>query len=557
MTMQTKHYLAAGAAALAFTGAYAQSPMDAMALSQQDMRGTARYMSMGGAFGALGGDLTTLSQNPAGIGVYRGNEMGLTLDLDMHGAESTSVGGTQGVNKTHFFLNNIGGVLTLRLPSTACPNLNFGFTYSKGASFNRNYRGPLGALQTSMSNWMAGVANNEGVTVGDVTTTNTYDPYNPVSGYQAPWMTILAYDSYLITPEGDPDSPTWYGQFDSGTSGNAIYNVSESGGVDNFNIAFGGNINNILYWGMDFDIASISYRRSTYYEETLQNAYVEGTNGVEQVASQWGLSDYYRMSGTGFSYKLGFILKPIQEFRIGFAFHTPTYYNLSQEFSANTLYSYNGEGVKGQETNGIPGYSDLRFHTPWKIQVSAAAVIGSNFILSGEYQWSQTSKMKFNDPTYYTGYYDYGWDWYGLGDNDYYGDYGNSYRGVNQAINMYYKDQNTFRIGAEFRVTPQFSVRAGYANVSSPVKAELKNGNINVMTSGTSAGYRLDDATNYITAGLGYRTGKFYADLAYVYKHQKSTYHAFPQDAGSSVMSPAASLSFEQNQVLLSLGFKF
>ena len=52
-------------------GAMAQSPIDAYQLSQQDMKGTARFMSMGGAFGALGGDLSTLSQNPAGIGVYR------------------------------------------------------------------------------------------------------------------------------------------------------------------------------------------------------------------------------------------------------------------------------------------------------------------------------------------------------------------------------------------------------------------------------------------------------------------------------------------------------
>ena len=37
--------------------------------------GTARFMSMGGAFTALGGDISTLSQNPAGIGVFRTSEM--------------------------------------------------------------------------------------------------------------------------------------------------------------------------------------------------------------------------------------------------------------------------------------------------------------------------------------------------------------------------------------------------------------------------------------------------------------------------------------------------
>ena len=48
---------------------FAQSAIDAYNLSQSDLRGTSRFMSMAGAFGALGGDLSTLTQNPAGIGV--------------------------------------------------------------------------------------------------------------------------------------------------------------------------------------------------------------------------------------------------------------------------------------------------------------------------------------------------------------------------------------------------------------------------------------------------------------------------------------------------------
>ncbi len=61
----------------------AQSAIDAYSLSQGDLRGTARFMSMAGAFGALGGDLSTLNQNPAGIGVYRSSEIGVTVDFDM------------------------------------------------------------------------------------------------------------------------------------------------------------------------------------------------------------------------------------------------------------------------------------------------------------------------------------------------------------------------------------------------------------------------------------------------------------------------------------------
>lgn len=528
---------------------YAQSAIDAMTIGKSDMKGTARFMSMGGAFGALGGDLTTLSQNPAGIGVYRNNEVGLTVDLDVQSASSTSSEGTFKKNQTKFLLNNIGGVLTLRLPSSTVPNLNFGFTYNKTASFNRSYGGGLGSMQTSMTNWMAGMANSEGVSVADVTFTDKYNPYNPNDGgYAAPWMAILAYDSFLINPTGDEDSPVWEGQFGNGTSGTASYAMNEQGGVDSFNIAFGGNFGNVVFWGMDFDITSLNYTLSSFYQENMDGAYVESDRGIEQTTSDWSLRNYYNINGTGFAYKLGLIFRPIQEFRLGFAFHTPTYYNIGQTFGGSTDYSYNGEPFRGKDTDdGTLGYNELRFRSPWHMIVSAAGVIGKSLIISADYEWTQTSRMHFKDPAYvYNNYWDYG-----LSLNY------NSYYDVNQDISTYYKNQNTFRIGAEFRVTPKFSVRAGYANVSSPVRQATADGLTTIYTAGTRPQYSFDNATNYYCAGLGYRTGGFYADLAYVHKHQSAKWYAFDSDPQSNMRAPQADLSFASNQVVLSLGYKF
>lgn len=537
----------AGAPALAM----AQSAVDALRFSQQDMNGTARFMSMGGAFGALGGDLTTLSQNPAGIGVYRNSEIGLTMNLNMMSSNSESAGFSTKMNQTKFLLNNIGGVLTLRIPSKAVPNLNFGFTYNRTASFYRKYGGHLGNISNSMTNWMAGVANSHELTVGDVTTDRFYDPYHPEDGgYAAPWIAILGYDSYFINPEGDPDNPTWKGQFGQGTSGVANYWTAESGGVDSFNIAIGGNFGNMVFWGMDFDITSLSYNLYSRYQEVLDGAYVQSSNGVEQTTSDWSLTNYYNVSGTGFAYKLGLIFRPIQEFRVGFAFHTPTYYNLNEAFSADTDYSYNGEDFNGQTTNnGRPGTNDYRFRTPWHMIVSAAGVIGNNLIISADYEWTQTSKMHFKDPTYL--YDDYwGVSFPRVDSYDYVG-------GINDNIKEYCKNQNTFRIGAEFRVTPQFSVRAGYSNISSPVKESAANGSTVIQTAGTMPEFRFDNSTNYYTAGLGFRTGGFYADLAYVHKQQSAGWHAFTTDGIGSESSPSAHVNFTSNQVLLSLGYKF
>ncbi len=107
---------------------YAQSVTGAYTISQQDLRGTARFMSMGGAFGALGGDLSAISQNPGGIGIYRSNEVGVTFGVDAGRSQSESFGFTRNSSLTKFNLNNIGAVFTMRLPGSVMPNLNFGFT---------------------------------------------------------------------------------------------------------------------------------------------------------------------------------------------------------------------------------------------------------------------------------------------------------------------------------------------------------------------------------------------------------------------------------------------
>lgn len=69
---------------------WAQGVLDALPALTQQPQGTARYTAMGGAFGALGGDLTTIRQNPAGIGVYRSSELSVTAGLNFYNNTVTS-----------------------------------------------------------------------------------------------------------------------------------------------------------------------------------------------------------------------------------------------------------------------------------------------------------------------------------------------------------------------------------------------------------------------------------------------------------------------------------
>ncbi|MBD5280345.1 MAG: hypothetical protein HDS35_07365 [Bacteroides sp.] len=572
--------LAAGGAAMA------QSAIDGYRISQPDMKGTARFMSMGGAFGALGGDLSTLSQNPAGIGVYRSNDIGFTVDLDCQSSTSKSQGTSYNIDQTKFLLNNIGAVFTMRLPSYTFPNFNIGFSYNKGASFNRQYAGSIPSINTSLSNYIAGVSNANQLTVGDVATeynqagNMTYDPYNPpAQAYQSPWISILGYDSYLTTPSGMGEDASWYGQWGTGTSGSGMFNVQEKGSLDEYNIALGGNIANVVYWGMNFDIINLNYTLNSMWGEDLKNAYVPNNeNVVSTMDANWRMRNYYNVNGSGFNYQFGLILKPIQELRIGFAFHTPTWFNLTETFGAEVNYQY-GDGNQGTAltNNGQYGYNDMCFRTPWKLIGSIAGVIGNNFILSLDYEWTPYNKMKFSSPGSYGvggnwdygdwGYDDWGWGWdsatrayasnspkpKGFDTDDYYY--------INSDISTYYKATNTIRVGAEYRITPAFSVRAGYSYVSSPMTQNVRDDNEEIYTSGTLPSYRVDNHTNYITCGLGYKYQRFYVDMAYVYKNMNSTYHAFTPDfdanTGVSIPSPQSKLSLNNSQVVLTAGFRF
>lgn len=553
----------------------AQSAIDAYSVSRSDMKGTARYMSMGGAFGALGGDLSSLSSNPAGIGVYRSSEIGFTLDLDCQHASALSQGLRINDNQTKFLLNNIGGVATMRLGNSVVRNLNFGFTYNKGASFNRRYSGRIPNLSNSMSNYIAGIANANQLTVGDVTSTDRFDPYNPNDGgSEAPWLTILGYDSYFIFPVGSDEDTHWFGQWSDGTSGNGSFSVQEKGGIDEYNIALGGNINDIFYWGMNFDIVNVNYSKDTYWNESLTNAVIDDDESFTRTDADWTLHNAYNLNGTGFNYQLGFILRPIQELRLGFAFHTPTWYNLTESFYANTYCKYSvmrPTEVSSATNNRNMAYNDFSLRTPWKLQASVAGVIGGRFIISAEYEWVPYHGMNLSSPNY--SYGSGSWDDWGY-DYDYWdpwwapaknqdtprasrSSYYDPYEYTNKDIKNYYTSQNTIRLGAEFRVTNSFSVRAGYSFVSSPVKKNVREDKVDVVTA-LNPGYTFDNTTDYVTCGLGYRYRKFSVDLAYVYKHQSASFHAYSQDpANPTIESPKASLSLDNSQVVLSCGFRF
>ncbi len=533
-----KHILLTAVAAVAPFLLSAQTALDAYQVGQGDLRGTARFMSMGGAFTALGGDLSTLGQNPAGIGIYRSSEVGVTMDINMQSVTADAQGLSTNQKQTKVYCPSIGYIGAVNLRNAVMPYFQWGVTYGRAASFDRRYSGSIGSINSSLTNYVAGYTAAEQWTPAEL---NGYSSsYNPFYDSQAPWMSVLMYNSYGINPSND--NATNYAGLYNGTPGSAMFDVEERGYVDEYNINFGGNIMNMVYWGLGFGITDLEYTNLTYYQESFDKGTVPAASGSGRTdgAGALGVESWKHMYGTGFNFKIGAIIKPVNELRIGIAVHTPTYYNMGYEGWAQTSFNYSS-GIKGNYPNtSTTGTADdwfnWKYRTPWRLMIGAAGVIGQKAIISADYEYRPYDKMQVRDQ------------------------YGNTYADIKGDIETYYQAQNILRLGAEYRLSPNWSVRAGYSFASAPFTTATRDGMQMMYTSGpddteTQASFTTDNTTQYVTCGLGFHYGPFYIDAAYVWRHRNSTWHAFTNYDGN--VAPSASLADNQSNVVLSAGFKF
>lgn len=547
-----KRYVTAIALALP-AAMMAQTAIDAYQMSRYDLRGTARYMSMGGAFGALGGDLSTLNNNPGGIGLYRKSEIGVTMDIDMQSAKATSNTGSVNTDQTKVTVPNFGYIGSFYTGSETMPYFQWGFSYGRINSFDRHYRGGSSAVNGSLSNYIAGYTTAENWSSDQLAGSD-----ENYFSYSAPWLSMLAYNSYMIN-----QGPTGYaGLYQNGTTGVNSYDILEKGYVDEYAINFGGNVMDAVYWGIGFGITDIEYQQSAYYTEDFNNAripyqraatpaelqnpelkneIVDGqiVDGTTTGDGGFGLDSHKRITGSGFNFKAGVIVRPINEIRIGLAVHTPTYYNLTQRAFADVDYGYGyTDGpAKAYYTGSPEDYVQWKLRTPWRLMASVAGVIGSQAIVSVDYEYRPYQNMTVKDNN------------------------GNEYKDLTSDVKTYYKATNILRVGAEYRLSSSVSLRAGFAYESTPTGSEVSDGKEPVYTSnpddsGMTPSYTLDNSATYITCGLGWHHKGFYADAAYVHKHRESTF--MPYTPNSYTETPFSSkIDQNSNQIVLSIGYKF
>ncbi len=529
-------------AAFAATAARAQSAYDAANIAQKDLNGTARFVGMGGAMSALGGDISTIGTNPAGIGIYRSNDAMLTFGYSSTGTESKYDGNTFEANKNRWNFDNIGFVLSTKISNVApLRYVNFGFNYHKSKSFykNMNMQGDLRGLSQTFQmatqadgltpdywddsryghfdnpdiGWLSALGFNGWLINPDLTTTPTDFPYTDADGNQ------------IYTEDGKP----LYEDYDYYTSiaGNDVYlrdfHSRERGGIDqyDFNVAF--NVNDRFYFGITLGAYDVDYSKYTYYDEDY------GTG------AGYLLESFNWIKGAGVDLKFGTIFRPIaaSPLRIGLSVHTPVFYKLtyttgaylqSDVFIGDERVTYQ---VDTQAQLNGDMEREFQLQTPWVFNASLGYTVGNFLALGAEYEYEDYSSMKFH---YHDGeLMDYETDQ------------------VKQTL----KGVSTLRVGVEYKPIPAFSLRAGY-NYSSALHKSGAYKALPINSINTDTDYANNRALNTFTLGIGYRGSWLYADLAYKYDTYKSDFYPF-----ENVDLTAAEVTNTRSQVLLTIGTRF
>jgi len=474
---------------------FAQVPLytaDAVRFSQTNGGGSARFVGLGGANVSLGGDISSISGNPAGLGFYNRSVWAFSPVLRIgeysaryEGQRTDNIGG-------NFQIPNMGMVFHNRFEEYAGSKWvsgSFGLAINQKESFynNINYRGTVeqssdGIINDFTESALFPFLDDSGLRVfnsrseiADVANSDSY--------------TYLAYQTYLLQTFTTTDDNYLVDRYDyDGNSDSYLTqtatqneNIDSYSGLTTLDVSYGANYNDKLYLGAALNVNFLNYRQVRDFRESPDNSFL---NYME-------LNEETTISGTGAAFTIGAIYKPLNIVNLGFSYTTPTFISLTetQEISMESFFNYNPEtdeeniSYDEEILNEVPAYS-LRL--PQKISVGATAFISKYGFITADLEYVDYSSARYSSTN---------------------GAFNGDAPEVGNDL------QNTFnlKVGAEARWNI-LRARAGFAYFDNPYRSFEKNrqsisGGIGIMKSNgffVDATYRLSSFNNpTITAYAG------------------------------------------------------
>jgi hypothetical protein len=488
---------------------YAQYSQDAIRFSTFQTGSTARIKALGNATTAIGGDLSSVSGNPAGLGFFTKSELSITPEFNKFGANSSYLGQASSSNSNTLNFNNASAVLYSRLNTPAGASkdegwlsLNFGASYNRTNDFYQtiNYSGNNTA--NSITNYYANLANSQGVSFTDPYALQDYAyAHGLIDQYPVKPATTPATNTFLsnvFNDRGAPNSPV-----------NQSNSITREGGQTEFSLAMGANYSNKLYLGIGIGITSIRYNSINTFTEGGTASVLNSSNVAVNSNYVSSYTQNQATTGSGFNARIGFIYKPDPAFRIGATLTTPTWYTINDDYSEglNTQYK---TGATGTYANGPNDYQlTYNFHTPLKVSGGLAIFAGNLGFITGDVEYVDYSSVKIDDTDGYNA------------SND------------NHDIKTLYRSTVNAHVGAEVKLD-QLYLRGGYGIQGNPQRysgSDLKT----------------------ISGGLGYRFMNYYIDATYANVQGSQT--LMPYTVSSA--QPQANIDKTYDNVFLTFGMRF
>lgn len=446
----------------------AQTINDVLRFSTKNLQGTARYQGMGGAFGALGGDLSALNENPAGASVFNNNLASISGTL--YSIENTNTNDVDLVtvsNSTNRDINQAGAVLVFKStnPESKWTKIGVAINYD----LEDNYSNQINIRNTGaqgVDTYFLDFA--QGVPFGDIRIQEgefIEDAYRDIGsslGF-ADQQAFLGVVGGLISPTSDDDATSTYSSNASYTNLNTNLDRFVTGYNSKLGLSVAGQYEDVFHLGASVNIHNIVYDRYDEYTETNYDAdsEIQRTTFDNRLISQ----------GAGISLGVGAIAKLGNTVRIGGSYQSPTWYQIEDQISQSISSDLADENINFINHDLPTIFPTYNLKTPAKLTASAALVFGKQGLLSIDYGYQDFSTAK-------------------LGPED-----DRSFQNVNSNLSNDLGVVNSIRLGGEYRIS-KFSLRAGYRFENSPYN--------NLDTYGDLEG---------ISGGLGYNFGSSRLDF--------------------------------------------
>lgn len=483
--------------------ALGQSDEDALRYSMQMTGGTARYMGLGGAFGALGADIGSLSSNPAGIGLYRTSDFQFTMAVNDVTTKASYLGNTLSGSKAPFNIPSFGMVVssdvTRKHSESKWKRVNFAFGMNRMNDYNKvtNFAGYN--TENSLSDYYAEQANqNGGVNPGQIS--NTY-----------PFGAGLLYETYVIDPI--PYDTTMYrSRIQNGNIQQSSF-LEEHGSHSEYVLSLGANYDDHLLIGATMGLPAFYYYSDwTFIENDEEDAHEDFVS--------YSLYNHVGTHAFGINGKFGLAYILNDFLRVGVAFHTPTLFAMHDEYNS---YASSVIGPAENYDWGSPfGSYDYDLVTPWRLVGSVAGFFGKSGFISADYELVDYAAMKFNFNRYATS------------------DELIIENQLNQTIDQKYRAASSVRVGGEYAYD-MFRIRAGIGYYDSPFKKGVATGDS-------------DFSRWTYSGGLGMRGDHYYFDLAYVRTEANELFQPYTL---SNEEVPGAAVKKVSNNFVATVGARF